>query len=81
MCSAIASHSSAGGLVITVDKGKNQGVEPGWKGSVLNSSGKPLQGGEFQVTKVRGGEAEGKVSLSVDQIAANKKVLLSPPVP
>ena len=73
--------ASAGGLVITVDKGKNQGVEPGWKGSVLNSSGKPLQGGEFQVTKVRGGEAEGKVSLSVDQIAANKKVLLSPPVP
>jgi hypothetical protein len=73
--------ASAGGLVITVDKGKNQGVEVGWKGNVLNSSGKPVQGGEFQVTKVRGGEAEGKVGLSVDQIAANKKVILSPPTP
>jgi hypothetical protein len=73
--------ASAGGLVITVDKGKNQGVEVGWKGNVLNSSGKPVQGGEFQVTKVRGGEAEGKVGLSVDQIAANKKVMLSPPSP
>ena len=71
--------ASSGGLIITVDKGKNQGIEPGWKGSVLNASGKPVQGGEFQVTKVRGGEAEGKVSLSVDQIAANKKVMLSPP--
>ncbi len=73
--------ASAGGLIITVDKGKNQGVEAGWKGNILNSSGRPLQGGEFQVTKVRGGEAEGKVSLSVDQIAANKKVMLSPPSP
>ena len=40
---------------------------------MLNASGKPLQGGEFQVTKVRGGEAEGKVSLSVDQIAAQQE--------
>jgi hypothetical protein len=73
--------AASGGLIITIDKGKNQGVEPGWKGSVLNASGKPVQGGEFQITKVRGGESEGKVSLSVDQIAANKKVLLSAPSP
>lgn len=71
--------AASGGLIITVDKGKNQGVEAGWRGSVLNASGKPLQGGDFQVTKVRGGESEGKVSLSVDQIAANKKVILSAP--
>jgi hypothetical protein len=73
--------AAAGGLVITVDKGKNQGIEAGWKGQVLNSSGRPLQGGDFVISKVRGGEAEGKVSLSVDQINANNRVQLSPPPP
>jgi hypothetical protein len=31
------------------------------------------------VQKVTGGEAHGKISLSVDQLKANKRVMLSPP--
>jgi hypothetical protein len=70
---------SGGGLVITLDKGKNAGVEAGWKGQVLGGSGQPLRGGEFTVIKVTGSEAQGKVGLSVDQIKTSGKVRLSPP--
>jgi hypothetical protein len=71
--------SSGGSLIVTVDKGKNAGIENGWKGQVLASSGKALEGGDFTITKVTSGEAVGKVSLSVDQVKANRKVLLLPP--
>lgn len=70
--------SSSGSLVVTVDKGKNAGVENGWKGQVLAGSGKPLEGGQFTITKVTGAESLGKISLSVDQIKSNRKVLLTP---
>ena len=71
--------STGGAVAVTVDRGKNSGVETGWKGQILNASGRPVEGGEFVVQKVTGAEAVGKVSLSVDQIKANKRVLLSPP--
>lgn len=71
--------SGGGTLVITIDKGKNAGVAAGWKGQVLGGSGQPVRGGDFTVSKVTGGEAQGKVSLSVDQIKTNNKVLLTPP--
>jgi hypothetical protein len=69
---------SGGGVTITVDRGRNAGVEPGWKGQVIGASGKPVQGGDFVVSKVTGAEAIGKVSLSVDQITAAKRVVLTP---
>ncbi len=71
--------SGGGTLVITIDKGKNAGVETGWKGQILGGSGQPVRGGEFTVSKVTGSEAQGKVGLSVDQIKTNNKVLLTPP--
>jgi hypothetical protein len=71
--------SGGGTLIITIDKGKNAGVETGWQGQVLGGSGQPVRGGTFTVTKVTGSEAQGKVSLSVDQIKTNNKVILSPP--
>ena len=67
------------GLTITIDRGKNAGVAPGWKGQVMSSSGQLVQGGEFTVTKVTSAEAVGKVSLSVNKIRSNQHVLLSPP--
>ena len=70
---------TGGSLVIVVDKGKNAGVEAGWKGQVLGGSGQPVRGGDFTVSKVTGSEAQGKVGLSVDQIKTNNRVLLSPP--
>jgi hypothetical protein len=71
--------SGGGTLVITIDKGKNAGVEAGWKGQVLGGSGQPVRGGDFTVSKVTGSEAQGKISLSVDQIKTNNKVILTPP--
>ncbi len=70
--------ASSGALIVTVDKGKNVGVENGWKGQVLAASGKPLEGGQFTITKVTSAEAIGKISLSVDQIKSNRKVVLVP---
>jgi hypothetical protein len=76
----VAKYEVAGGsLVITLDKGKNAGIEAGWKGQVLGGSGQPVRGGEFTVSKVSSSEAQGKVGLSVDQIKTNNRVLLSPP--
>jgi hypothetical protein len=71
--------SGGGTLLITIDKGKNAGVEAGWKGQVLGGSGQPVRGGEFTVSKVTSSEAQGKVGLSVDQIKTNNKILLTPP--
>jgi hypothetical protein len=71
--------SSAGGLIVTVDKGKNAGIDAGWRGQVLAASGKPLEGGDFTITKVSSAESVGKVGLSVDQVKANRKVTVSPP--
>jgi hypothetical protein len=71
--------SGGGTLIITIDKGKNAGVETGWQGQVLGGSGQPVRGGTFTVTKVTGSEAQGKVGLSVDQIKTNNKVILTPP--
>jgi len=78
----VAKYEVAGGsVIITVDKGKNAGIEAGWKGQVLGGSGQPVRGGEFTVSKVSSSEAQGKVGLSVDQIKTNNRVLLSPPTP
>ncbi len=71
--------AQSGGVIITVDKGKNQGIEKGWKGRVINSAGGAVDGGEFTVIRVESGEAVGKVQLSLDQIKANPRVLLTPP--
>jgi hypothetical protein len=71
--------SGGGTLMITIDKGKNAGVEAGWKGQVLGGSGQPVRGGDFTVSKVSGSESQGKVGLSVDQIKTNNRVLLTPP--
>lgn len=70
--------SGSGALIITVDKGKNSGIAKGWVGKVVNSAGGTVDGGEFKVTKVTSGESVGKVKLSVDQIKANRRVVLTP---
>lgn len=72
--------SSGGAVIITLNAGKDQGVERGWTGNVLRGGkdGAPLDGGDFKVIKVTSREAVGKVKLSMDQVKANKWVLLSP---
>lgn len=69
--------AASGGVIITVDKGKGVGVDKGWKGRVVNSSGSTVDGGEFTVTKVTSGESVGKVQLSIDQVKANRRVVMT----
>jgi hypothetical protein len=73
--------NSSGSLLVTLDKGKNAGVDKGWNGTILNRGGQPLEGGEFKIIQVTSRESVCKVRLSVDQIKANRKVKLFPPAP
>ncbi len=71
--------SARGGIVITVLRGTNDKVDKGWKGRVVDKSGNKVEGGDFVVTSVNAKKSKGKVTLSVDQVKANKQVILSPP--
>jgi hypothetical protein len=72
--------ASGGAVVITIDRGKDSGVAPGWTGVLINSqTGRPLKGGNFTITKVTPGEAIGKVKLPFDTVNAHRKVVLTPP--
>lgn len=70
---------SSSGLIITLDKGADAGIDRGWSGVVLRgSSDTTLDGGEFKIIKVTATRAVGKVNMSVDQIKANRYVLIQP---
>ena len=72
--------ASGGSVIITLNKGKENGVERGWAGNILRGGrdGESLEGGDFKVIKVTSRESVGKVKLSVDQVKANKYARLSP---
>lgn len=72
--------SSDGAVILTVNRGTNDGIERGWKGQMMmGNSGRPLRGGGFTITRVTSGEAMGQARVSVDQIRANRQVTLLPP--
>jgi hypothetical protein len=67
-------------VVITIAVGSDQGVGKGWSGRVLRGdSDAPIDGGDVQVIRVGKRETIGKVRLTIDQVAQNPKVKLSPP--
>ena len=67
-------------VVITIAVGSDQGVAKGWGGRVLRgTSDTPMDGGDVHVIRVGKRETVGKVRLTLDQVAANPKVKLSPP--
>jgi hypothetical protein len=71
-------NASGGQVIITMSKGKNQGIARGWNGEVLRgSSDAAMAGGEFTVIRVTPNECVGKVNLSSDQIRANPRVRLT----
>ena len=71
--------SSSGKVIITLNRGENRGVAAGWAGVILRgTSANPLTGGDFKILKVTRNKAIAKVPLSVDQVAANRYVLLTP---
>jgi hypothetical protein len=71
---------SGDGVIITVDRGQDKGVDKGWRGRILKKgSTRGLEGGEFTVTRVGKRESVGKVKLTSDQVTANPDVMLEAP--
>ncbi len=71
--------SGDGLVIITIDRGKKDKVDRGWDGKVLQGGSSPISGGDFKVISVRDSTCVGKVKLSIDQVNANKTVMLIPP--
>jgi hypothetical protein len=70
---------SGKGVQIRINQGTNQGIEVGWKGTVVSRDGKPIPGGSFEISKVSAGESFGTVRASADSITSAKYVRLKPP--
>jgi hypothetical protein len=71
---------SGDGVIITVFRGQDKGVDKGWRGKIMKKgSSKALEGGEFTVIKVGKRESVGKVRLTSDQVSANPDVVLEAP--
>jgi hypothetical protein len=68
--------TSGRGVKIVLNKGSEHGVEDGWTGYVVDTKGKSLPNGAFKVKKVTQDESEGLVGLTLDQIQANRSVVL-----
>ena len=70
---------NAGGTQIRIDRGTTQGVEVGWKGSVVTQDGKPIPGGSFEVNRVTAAESFATVRAPADAVTSAKYVRLRPP--
>lgn len=72
--------SDGGGVIVTINKGTKDGIDRGWQGNVLQgTTGTPLDGGDFKVIKVTARESVARIKLTIDQVRANSRVLLTPP--
>jgi len=71
--------TSAGGTQIRIDRGSQQGVAVGWRGSVESRDGKPIAGGSFEVSRVTAAESFGTVKATADSVTQAKYVRLKPP--
>lgn len=71
--------SGGRGVTIRINQGANQGIEVGWKGTVVTRDGKAIAGGSFEVTKVSPAESFASVGASASAITTAKYVRLRPP--
>ena len=65
---------------IQLDKGRNDGVQHGQKGWVLDSSGNPLPGGEVVIIIVRSGVSIAKTTLKRSVVDKNRQVRIDPTI-
>jgi hypothetical protein len=70
---------TSGGTQIRIDRGSQQGVAVGWKGSVESRDGKAVAGGSFEVSRVTAAESFGTVWASASTVTQAKYVRLRPP--
>lgn len=71
-------------IVVTIDKGSNQGIGKGWSGVVFagKSGNKIVPNSDFQIFKVTEDESYGKIrKLSRDDLGDNNRVELRAPPP
>ncbi len=69
-----------GGIKITINRGNTANIEEGWEGYLIDhTTKKMLANSNFKVSKVKNDECEATVKLSLDDVQANKSVVLKPP--
>jgi hypothetical protein len=69
--------ASGGGVIITINAGKNMNVDNTWTGTLLRgNSNQPLPDGSFKIIRVTARESVAKVQLTMDQVKANPRVEL-----
>ncbi len=66
------------GTIITINKGKKEGVDRGWTGEIVSSGGKGISNGDFTVFRVTERQSFAKVKISRDTVNNNLKVKLYP---
>jgi hypothetical protein len=70
---------TAGGTQIRIDRGSQQGIGVGWKGTVVTREGAAIPGGSFDVSRVTSAESFGTVKATADAVTQAKYVRLRPP--
>ncbi|HLU67641.1 MAG TPA: hypothetical protein VKZ63_15265 [Kofleriaceae bacterium] len=70
---------TAGGTQIRIDRGTSQGVEVGWKGSVVTRDGNAIPGGSFEISRVTAAESFATVQAAASAVTSAKYVRLRPP--
>jgi hypothetical protein len=69
--------ATGGGVIITINVGRNKQIDKDWGGTLLRGSSKDaLPDGSFKVIRVTETESIAKVKLSLDQVKSNPNVML-----
>jgi hypothetical protein len=77
---ALKTEVSGSDTIVTISVGSDNGVTRDWKGHVLRGdTTTPYDGGDVTIINVAKRQTVGKVHLTVDIIAANPKIKLTPP--
>jgi len=66
-------------VVITLDRGSDQGVTAGWRGHLVNGRGIMVQGSAFTILRVTKRTSVAKVKLTFDQVKAFPRAIIEPP--
>ncbi|MEZ4401755.1 MAG: hypothetical protein R3B06_17135 [Kofleriaceae bacterium] len=69
----------AGGTQITINIGTDDGVDKGWKGSLLDGNDKPIRGSDFKLIKVTKKSSIARVKIDPARITPNTAVRLAAP--
>lgn len=71
--------ASGNGTRITLSVGSSDGVDAGWKGNVVTTSGAVVGNGGFTIDAVTANRSKATVSLPRDQVLAAKRARIGPP--